>query len=67
MTGFTDIELKFTNDASLRVDGRACTKCSSLELLQKIGTPPHRPHAKIYIDFSEKIRKVEVAGKWVDI
>jgi hypothetical protein len=35
--------------------------------LQKIGTPPHRPDAKIYIDFSEKIRKAEAAGKWVDI
>jgi hypothetical protein len=31
------------------------------------GTPPHRPDAKIYIDFSEKIRKAEAAGKWVDI
>jgi hypothetical protein len=37
------------------------------ELLQKIGTPPHRPDAKIYIDFSEKIRKAEAAGRWVDI
>lgn len=37
------------------------------ELLQKIGTPPHRPDPKIYIDFSEKIRKAEAAGRWVDI
>ena len=37
------------------------------ELLQKIGTPPHHPDAKIYIDFSKKIQKAEALGRWVDI
>jgi len=37
------------------------------ELLQRIGIPPHRADARIYVNFSEKIRKAESTGRWVDI
>jgi hypothetical protein len=37
------------------------------QLLTVIGTPPHHPDAKIYIDFSKKIEKAEALGRWVNI
>jgi len=37
------------------------------QLLEIVGSPPRHPNAKIYIDFSKRIRRAEALGRWVDV